>query len=476
MSCRQYVALATVIVVQLAWSTVAFASPFDVYGAGARSTAMGGAQTANPEGASSIYDNVAGLAGQPVELSAGAFATFLDAPILLKARPSGYDVPDLGGQSTALPSDQTRRPRSDTESPRSLYGVVVGVVTDFGGTQTRGGALVMLPTNGLLDLRTHYADERERYFSNQLHHEIVGSRVHRPVIELGMARPLTERISFGIGGTYLPAALVTTEAYVGDPSDQSDVELNADVYTGNSWGLLAGMTATLPWDLEVGLVYRGPVAFGIEGANEVQVRGVQEDDQGVRQEIDWVPLSTPSSLRGGISWRRADVEISLDGRYTFWSSYLDTQGEMAGFANTLEGRAGVEWTSSPETRLRAGAGFIPTPVPEQRGRTNYVDNSRVLASLGGGHHFLLGERAVEASWFIQFQHLIRRDTDKEGLDRYPECSPQERRLCDEVPDSTSDPHTGQPYAEAQGLQTGNPGFPGFVSGGWIGALGFELRY
>ncbi len=457
-------------------SSVAWASPFDVYGPGARSTAMGGAQTANPEGPSAVYDNVAGLAGQAPELRAGAFATFLDAPILLKERPDGYDIPDLGTRTPTLPSSETRTHRSDTDSPKPLYGVTVGLITDFGETQTRAGALLMVPTNGLMNLQTHFADERERKFSNQLHHEIIGSRIHRPVIELGLARQLTDRLAVGVGGTYLPGTVATTRAYVRDPADQSDVAINADVNTGNRWGLLAGVTASITDDIDVGIAYRGAVAFDIDGGNEVQVRGINASEEESTQELSWVPISTPSSLRAGVAWAPGTIEWSLDGRYTFWSSHVDSHGDVPGFSNTIEGRAGAEWQSSEETRLRAGLGFIPTPVPSQTGRTNYVDNTRISGSVGGAHKFSVWERNLEASWFLQFQHLLRRETDKAQLDTYPACAPGEQALCDEFPRDTLNPDTGQPYPEAQGLQTGNPGFPGFTSGGWIGAVGFEVRY
>lgn len=453
------------------------ANPFDVYGSSARSAAMGGAQTANPDGAAAIYDNVAGLADGRPTIQIGAFSTFGDAPIRLNRRPDGYDVPDLGSRSPALPSDQTRRSRRDSESPEPLYGLTAGVVTDFGGTKTRGGVVVMLPTNGLIVQSTHFADERERYFSNQLHHEIIDAGLHRPVIELGVARKLTDRIAFGVGGTYLPGTAVTTEAYVADPADQSDVDLNANIRTGNTWGLLAGVSVELPWEMTAGLAFRQGVAFEMEGNNDVQVRGVSSDPEETRQDLNWVPVFTPSTVRAGLAWAIGKMELTLDGRYTFWSTYLDTQGQDAGFDNNLEGRMGMEWTASKDTRLRAGLGFVPSPVPAQRGRTNYVDNSRLLAAIGGGHGFEFASRTFQTSWYVQFQHLLTRRTDKEQRETYPVCGEGAGdALCDEVPDDLVDPSTGQPFAQAQGLQTGNPGFPGFVSGGWIGSVGIEVRY
>lgn len=474
--CRVVGWLAWVMVLGLAGD--ALASPFDVYGATARSSAMSGAQTATPEGAQAVYDNVAGLALMEPQLQVGTMATFGWMPILLKERPEGYDVPAVGSGSTALPTGEERNERRDTEGASPMYGITVGAVTDFGGTKTRGGVMVMLPTNGLLVLETHFSDERERVFSNHLRQELVASRIHRPVIEAGVARQLTERLSFGVGGTYLPGAAVGTVAYVRDPADQSDVALNADVETTSSWGLLVGLTAELPAGFTVGAAYRGEVEFRIEGANEIQVRGLDAGggEEADRQVIDWVPVSSPSMMKAGVSYERGDVEVSLDGCYVFWSNYLDSQGESTNFRDGVEVRVGGEWQSAETTRLQAGAAFVPSPVPDQEGRTNYVDNSRLQASLGAGHLFEFSGRAFEASWFVQFQHLLRRDTNKSVRDDYGACSPGEEWVCDEVPDGTRDPRTGERLAEAQGLQTGNPGFPGFVSGGWIGALGLEIRY
>ncbi len=467
------------LVVALVISVVAMevqASPFDVYGAGARSTAMGGAQVASGQNAMSTYDNVAGLAGAPVEFRAGIFATWADTPIKLYDRPDGYDIPDLGTRTPTLPSADTRRGRSDTESIEPLYGIQLGMSTDFGGTDTTGGVMVMLPTNELMQLRTHFGDERERIYSNQLHHELIGSRAHRPVIEFGAARQLTDRIAFGIGGTYLPGAVVGTEAYVRDPADQSDVDINADVETRNNWGLLTGVMVDINDRWSAGLAYRGSVEFGIQGANVIQVRGIDATEEESTQEIDWLPLSTPSSVRAGVAWEMGDVELNLDGRYTFWSNYRDSHNENPHFDDVLEGRLGAEWVYSADTLLRAGLGAVPSPVPEQTGRTNYVDNTRLMASVGGAHGLDVWDREMEVSWYIQAQHLVERQTHKRAQSSYPDCEPGVRALCDEVPDDTSDPTTGEPYEEAQGLKTGNPGFPGFSSGGWLGMVGIELRY
>lgn len=473
-SLRHILAAVTFAAATLA-SVAATASPFDVHGPGGRSSGMAGAQTASPDGPGAVYDNIGGLAGVEPGLQVGVFSTTAEAPILLKDRPDGYDVPDLEG-SDALPSDETRRERRDTDSPSGLTGVVGGAVTDFGTDGTRGGVVVMIPTGGLIAGQTRFADERERAFSNQLHHELIGSRLHRPVVEMGVARELTDRISVGVGGTWLPGTTMSTEAYLAEPADQSNADLNTEIETSGQWGLLTGVVAELPHKFEAGLAFRQGVSFEVEGANEVQVRGMPAGGDESRQQMHWIPTSTPSSIRAGLARQFGAVEATVDARYTFWSTYRDTQGRDAGFDDTLQGRLGAEWEYSENTRLRAGTGFVPTPVPAQTGRTNYVDNSRALLSVGGGHDVSVLDRQLTASWHVRFQHLVVRDTDKRRRDDYPDCTPGETALCDEVPDDLENPETGQPYEEAQGLQTGNPGFPGFVSGGWLASVGLQVRY
>lgn len=454
----------------------AYAGPFDVYGAGARGAAMGSAQTASAEGPSALSYNPGMLTLSAPGFSIGAFATFNNAQILLKDRPAGYDVPDLGPNSPALAEDQIRRQRRDTESIEPMYALSLGGVTSLGVENFRAGATVLLPTNDLFRMQTHFVDERERYFSNRLHFELIDSRLHRVSIELAIAYLLADWVSFGIGGTYLPGAAVGTQVFVADPTDQSNVDIVADVHTTHNWGLLAGALFFLPGDVQLGLSYRGAVAFGIQGANDLQIRGIDADDDELQQSLNWLPFYSPAMVSFGAARPFGATLLTADLRYTFWSDYRDTQGTRPEFSNRLSYRLGVEYTTAEEGRLRMGLGFEPTPVPDQRGRTNYVDNDRVLLSMGSAHQVRLVGTEVEASWFLQTQYLVRRETRKASLEAYARCAPGEQNLCDEVPDDTRNPATGELFPEAQGLQTGNPGFPGFVSGGWIGALGFEVRY
>lgn len=457
----------------VAVSSPAWASPFELYGAGTRGSAMG-AQVASGGDPGALYYNPAAMNDVAPQLTLGIFATFSNAEILLKDRPPGYDVPDLGPSSPALPSEATLQDRSDTEGPAPLYALTIGGVTDLGIEDLRVGALIFLPTTKVLALGTHYNDERERYFSNQLQWELVDQRVHRLDIEMGASYAVTDWLSVGLGGTYLPSADVGTNVYLEDPTNQEEIDINSDVVTTSSWGFLAGALVDLPLGLRLGVAYRSAVSFRIDGGNELQIRGVDESGE-TRQALDWTPLYTPSHIAAGVAWDADAFTLALDARYTLWSDYRGNHSERTDFSDSLATTLGGEYRYSTATSLRVGLGWTPSPVPEQTGRTNYVDNDRFTGSFGGDHRFVVGERPVYVGWSVQFHTLLRRDVDKAQLDEYAACEPGVRSLCDEVPDDLTDPRTGQTYRQAGGLQTGNPGFPGWVSGGFLGAVQAEVR-
>jgi hypothetical protein len=171
-----------------------------------------------------------------------------------------------------------------------------------------------------------------------------------------------------------------------------------------------------------------------------------------------------------------DLLVAVDVVYSVWSDYRDNHGELAGFNDVFSPRLGVELTPFEGHTFRAGGRYEPTPVGPQTGRTNYVDNDRIVASLGSGHAIAFNGSTLRLSWHLQVHYLLERVEVKEAQASYPPCIPGATALCDEVPDDAIDRDTGEPYPEAAGLQTGNPGFPGFASGGWLAHAGIEVKW
>jgi len=97
--------------------------------------------------------------------------------------------------------------------------------------------------------------------------------------------------------------------------------------------------------------------------------------------------------------------------------------------------------------------------------------------LGGEYVFRLWGTDVKVGAGLQLHRLLPRHQTKlrtptraDGRNLAPE------RVKDEVPDDAQ--LGGDPLAEAAGLQTNNPGWPGFGSAGWIvgGALHLAVGF
>jgi hypothetical protein len=464
------------VVVLLAIPSLARAGALDVYGFGARATSMGGAQTVRADGAAALFYNVGALSDVRPKVMVSTVVTTNQSEILLHPRPDGYDIPDLGGDSPAVSTGRTLHSRRDTTNVPGYQGLVISGVTSLGLEGFRMGAFLSVPFTGFLDLGTHFVDERERLYSNRLHYELTGRSTRRMDAGFGAAYRVLPWLSVGLGAMYVPGAEPSTDVFVEDLSNLSNVGLNADIPTTDGWGLLAGVNIDILPTLQLGLSYRGELMFRVTGENRIRLGTENPTERTVVQTIDWTPSYSPETVAGGIGWQIGDVALQGDVKFRRWSNYRNTQHRPADFHDTWSPHLGAEYDFSETTNVRVGAGWEPTPVPPQRGRTNYVGNHRILASLGAGHRFDLWGEPVELDWALQLQALPIRRVDKRRLETHPDCGSEVTVVCDEVPDDTTDSRTGQPYPEARGLQTGNPGFPGYTSGGWIGGFYLDVAW
>ena len=211
------------------------ASPYDVYGASARASAMGGAHAATADGPEALHYNAGQLAlSQPV-MSVELLSTFGNARILLKDRPEGYDVPDIGPPAEALGSENTLNPRTDTDLNGPLVGLRVGAVTSVIFEGLHAGFAIFLPLPTPVTLDTYFPDERERYFSNRLQFERIGPKIHQLDLQFGLGYRVTEWLSVGVGAAYLPGFGVDTGVYLPDATDQQNARVNATIDTENAW-------------------------------------------------------------------------------------------------------------------------------------------------------------------------------------------------------------------------------------------------
>ncbi len=89
-----------------------------------------------------------------------------------------------------------------------------------------------------------------------------------------------------------------------------------------------------------------------------------------------------------------------------------------------------------------------------------------LLGLTAGHRFrfLIGKVPFEAGLYVQVWRMLDQVVHKDPS-----------AIIDEFPDGVVTLLDGAAMPEADGLQTNNPGFPGYRSGGWTVVAGGSLR-
>ena len=174
-------------------------------------------------------------------------------------------------------------------------------------------------------------------------------------------------------------------------------------------------------------------------------------------------LTSQRMIEGRPAWQVGIVAVAER-----WSHYRDRHGETPAdsWQNTATVVAGGSFAWR-QRRLSFDLGYAPSPVPDQTGRTNYVDNSRVVSSASIESPVRLLGRDVEAGFYLFGSMFIPRSADKDPLAAHP--------VVDEYPDSATVIRTGLPATDTAGLQSNNPGYPGFDSRGYMLGLGVCLR-
>ena len=432
------------------------ASVFEVFGAGARSQGMAGVGVTTGRDAGAAWINPATLVDVAPSVQMGWFTGFDRTSILLMDRPSGYDPATYG---TRL------RPRSDSTGQDSSSGLVGGLTLQIPAWNLGLGAVIYVPTSGFARLTPHFNDEREQYFSNQLDFEVIGPRLRSEVMAAGLGYRVTDWLSLGVGLAVLPSNTTDAAVYTPNPSSPESSYISPDIEQGALKALTAGVVVEPVQGLRLAAAFQDEVFFSVQGANEVQLRGTERGAAyPVLQQMNVVGNYSPPRITAGASFGWEGFNGAVEFRWRNWERYRDSFGEDHGFQDTVDVSAAVELEPDPVTTFRLGGSYRPTPVSAARGRLNYVDNERFVVGIGGGRSFEVAERSFDVDLGIQFHGLIERTVHKalpEG--EVPICADGVAALCDE-----SD--------VAEGVQIGNPGFPGWTSGGYMLSASLDLRW
>lgn len=391
-------AAALALAVVLAPGARALAQPMDTYGLGSRSVALGGAVTADVSDFSANYYNPAGLVrGEEIRIGLGWFGTHTELGI------DGYD--------------------SNVDPVR---GLVAGLVVpgNIDGFRFAFGLGVHLNDERVSRTRS-LPRSRPRW-------EFYDNRPQRTFLATHLAIRPFDWLLIGGGIAFLSYSR-------NDLSIRGDIDvLRPDVGTRLEHEVAADLTTirypqvgvqVVPMpELSFGVVYRGEFALSNDLRAEV---GTPGDTSSTRLLVGDITIPgyfylvsqsvnafVPHQVSAAVSWDPIpQLHISVELTWLNWSAYVSPIGTSditlairvppeladtirvpdmiagttpvaANFQDRWVPRIGIEGLAVQdpglEVRVRGGAFYESSPVPEQNGVSNLVDADRVAISLGSG--------------------------------------------------------------------------------------------
>ena len=372
----------------------AAANPLDMYGFLSRSTALGGAVTADVGDVSAGYYNPAGLARMH------AFRAEL-------------------GYLYAAPSLATDGRDNGVDASHGFVGGLAAPGRVF-GLPFAFGLAVHVPDDRLSQVRA--------LTQTQPRWELYSVRLQRLYIAASLAISPWRWLRLGGGLVFMASTRggfdITGRISATQPSNSAlthgvDADLTAVRY------LQAGAQADLPHGVSVGVAFRDEFKLDTQLVadlvGQIVVGGINDPralsipgSYSLRSQV--LSAFQPRQVVLGAAWRINPAwRVSVDVGWVQWSRYENPTAsldvalqltipagipglrqpsipqpaarEAMGFHDTFVPRVGVEYTLALRRHtlaFRGGYAYDPTPVPDQAGITNFVDASRHVVSLGIG--------------------------------------------------------------------------------------------
>ena len=251
-----------------------------------------------------------------------------------------------------------------------------------------------------------------------------------PVPALGIAARLTDRITAGVGVWNTFGGQLSYEP-TDDPAIDASQELLVEIAAGLGYRvsprLAIGVTARVGIGLFSVSATRRPVSSQIDGSGvglgvglgvawrphprlaigatwrsalDVDVTGRGKLEVGSGLDLEMVHRQAwPQSAELGVAvavTSRVRVAAQLD--WTGWSSFerLDvrfpsneaaSQSFALDWSNSLTGRVGVEWRTTPTLTVRTGAYVDGNAVPDRTIERQYLDTTKLGGAVGAGLRF-----------------------------------------------------------------------------------------
>lgn len=390
--------------------------------------------------------------------------------------------------------DFEARPRGgDDRSGKVRAYQTIGLLLPLFDNHLVFGFHAMIPLGSFTTAHSFYVDEREQFFSNSIHSEMYGDRMTATSLAFGVGVPLGDRLSLGVSATIALRNDAQAGTYVSDSDNQAQTLLlstDVDVRARVTPHIGAAFEATDRWLIT--LTAHSPQRFDIGTGFSAALPDANEQFADRAATHDYLPWIATVGTEIGVMRGETDVDLTGTLEFSRWNTYVNRQSERP--------QQGFEWSdtwtptvgarlSRGDWRVFADVSYRPTPVPEQTGRTNYVDNDRVSGATGFDWMFERPLTTIRLGLNFRAFGLLPRDNDKQTPETNTVAYERDDRfgvehfdqlVVDEVPDDALDGSSvrGDALAGREGLQTNNPGYPGFSSGGllWGGGLSLSFLY
>lgn len=374
---------------------------------------------------------------------------------------------------TCAPPFRPRPRQADGSSGNTNGYVIIGLVSELIEERLVIGLHSIIPAGSFTTANAYHVDERAQFFSNSLHPELYSDRMTPTSLAFGVGSQIIDQLSAGLSFTLNLENIANAGTYVPDSTNYDALELSTDVEVKAGVSPHFGLTFTPTEKIAVSGTVHSPQKLEIVTKFGAALPAGAESDTTRRAVHDYLPWQF--ALGGDIEITD-NIGVVATAGYALWSQYEDRQG--ASPDDYSEGGVDLGWSDVPffsvggrlsvsDLNAFLDLSFQPSPVPEQVGRSNYVDNDRYGAVTGADYSFTL--------WDLEF---------RPGVQAFVHMLPEryhEKRddlIRDELPDDAVDAQTGDAIPGRDGLQTNNPGWPGFASDGWIygGAVTMTLHY
>lgn len=493
----------SVVVLLLSVASSAAASPlFELVG----DTLSDGGFNARVRGASSAssYFNPALLPQAKQGLELGWFVLNDAISISLDGRNPAVDIPTsaidrFGTDNPSVPtswleegctpatgrcvqklSPHPRQGDGSSGQVRSYQGL--GIVNHIWPNYLSIGMYAMVPLRSFTQAHSFFVDEREQFFTNSLHPELYSDRLTPVSLAFGAGSKPLRWLSLGLSFTLSLGNTANASTYVGNSAKLGEtLQLSTKIDVSASVSPHGGILIEPLDNLDIAFTVHSPQKMVIDTAFGTYLPN---------GDLQWARRPATHSYQPWIVALGIAYDVtpawSVAGTVTYerWSQYVDRQSDRPlqnyEWADIVSESLGLRYQAGG-WKTSLDAVYHPSPVPLQKGRTNYVDNDRYGVTASVSYDWPIPKWDVVFRFGARAQgHLLPRRHQTKLDPTAPGYASQHlpQLVVDEWPDNAKDISTGQGIPEAKGLQTNNPGWPGFASQGFLlgGSLSLSLLY